>query len=126
MKKLHTILTIFALCFYAAACGQENPVRWKGAVEDNGGGRYTLVMTAEIADGWHMYDLGPYEGGPNATTIRFVAGDGVETDGKLVQKTESKRVFDKMFEMQIGYFEHRAVFEQAVTLSAPSAVVKAR
>jgi len=125
MKRLHTILTIFALCFSAAACGQENPVRWKGAVEDNGGGRYTLVMTAEIADGWHMYDLGPYEGGPNATTIRFVAGDGVETDGKLVQKTESKRVFDKMFEMQIGYFEHRAVFEQAVTLSVPSAVVKA-
>ncbi len=70
MKKLHEILTILALCLSAAtAYGQESPVRWKGAVEDNGGGRYTLTMTADIAEGWHMYDLGPYEGGPNATTI---------------------------------------------------------
>ena len=126
MKRLHKILTIFALCLsFAAAYGQENPVRWKGSVEDKGDGHYTLVMTADIADGWHMYDLGPYDGGPNATTIKFNTGDGVILDGELVQKTKSKRIFDRMFEMQIGYFEHKAVFEQAITLSVPSATVKA-
>ncbi len=126
MKKLHEILTILALCLSAAtAYGQESPVRWKGSVEDNGGGRYTLTMTADIAEGWHMYDLGPYEGGPNATTITFTAADGVALDGGLVQKTKPTRVFDRMFEMEIGYFEHKAVFEQAVTLSVPTAVVKA-
>lgn len=126
MKKLHEILTVLALCLsVATAYGQENQVRWKGSVKDNGDGRYTLTMTAEIADGWHMYDLGPYEGGPNATTIKFTAADGVALDGELVQKTKPMRVFDRMFEMEIGYFEHKAVFEQAVKLSAPSAVVKA-
>jgi len=126
MKTLNRFLTIFVLCIsVAAARGQENPVRWKGSVEDKGDGRYTLVMTAAIADGWHMYDLGPYEGGPNATAIKFAAADGVSFDGELVQKIESKRVFDKMFEMEIGYFEHKAVFEQSVTLSVPTAEVKA-
>ncbi len=126
MNTLNRFLTIFVLCLsIAAARGQENPVRWKGSVEDKGGGRYTLVMTAAIADGWHMYDLGPYEGGPNATAIKFAAADGVSLDGELVQKTKSKRIFDQMFEMEIGYFEHKAVFEQSVTLSVPTATVKA-
>ena len=126
MKIIRNILFIaLALAVLPAAAQVENVVKWTNSVNDNGDGKYTLVLTADINDGWHIYDLQNYEGGPNPTTIRFVAGEGAELDGAMRQLSSPVKIYDDIFGMEIGYFEKKAVFEQDVMLSAQSATVKA-
>ena len=126
MIIIRNILFIaLALAVLPAAAQVENVVKWTNSVNDNGDGKYTLVLTADINDGWHIYDLQNYEGGPNPTTIRFVAGEGAELDGAMRQLSSPVKIYDDIFGMEIGYFEKKAVFEQDVRLSAQSATVKA-
>ena len=48
-----------------------DPVSWSTSVEQVGDGEYRIDFKATIEQGWHLYDLGPYEGGPLATTFTF-------------------------------------------------------
>ena len=126
MKIIRNILFIaLALAVLPAAAQVENVVKWTNSVNDNGDGKYTLVLTADINDGWHIYDLQNYEGGPNPTTIRFVAGEGAELDGAMRQLSSPVKIYDDIFGMEIGYFEKNAVLEQDVRLSAQTSTVNA-
>lgn len=84
-------------------------------------------MRATIAPGWHIYDLGPYEpgSGPNPTEITFTPGEGAATEGALQILSTPVRVYDDIFEIEIGYFEKSAVFSQNIRLTAPQATVGA-
>ncbi len=124
MKIIRNIL--FALFVLLAATGMaQEEVKWKSSVEPKGDGRYTLVISARIAEGWHLYDFGPYEGGPNPTLITFQAPEGVTLDGATRIAAPVNRVYDDIYMMEIGYFEDNARFEQDVTLSGEGAEVKA-
>lgn len=117
MRPIRNIFIIIAICIATSvSAAQDSHIKWSKSVKADGEGKYTLIIAAAIDDGWHLYDLGPYEGGPNATVIQFSATDGVTLDGALRQTTIPTRVFDKTFGMEIGYFEHRAVFEQDIVL----------
>lgn len=90
----------------------ENPVSWKfGATGQQ------AEITATISGEWHMYDIGPYEGGPNATTFTFDLPAGVTLDGGIVQVTKPTRVQDEIFGMEIGYFAKTAKFVQKFKVS---------
>ena len=51
-----------------------DPVAWETSVESMGEDVYLLRIEARIEAPWHIYDTGPYEGGPNPTTISFESG----------------------------------------------------
>ncbi|MDO4759091.1 MAG: cytochrome c biogenesis protein CcdA [Rikenellaceae bacterium] len=100
-------------------------VHWKSSVEHIADNKYQLIFEAAIPAGYHMYDMGPYQGGPNATTITITPGAGVTLDGAVEQLTEPKRYFDEMFGMEIGTFEDTARFSQKITLSQAKSEAKA-
>ena len=111
MKLLRKII-VALFCFVPlAASAQESNVRWSHTVTDNGKGSYTLLVKADIADGWHIYDQEYI----NPTTIKFECSEGVALDGAL--RIESKTVVkaDDIFG-KVGYFEKEALFEQNVTV----------
>lgn len=110
MKKISLLLLSFIFSFHASAQFGENPVRWNCKVEDN-----AIVINASIDAPWHMYDLGPYKEGPNATTIKFSFPEGVSAVGDIQTITEPTRYFDEMFQMEIGYFEKKAQFRQEIS-----------
>lgn len=123
MKALR-FLVLTAAMLAATAVSAQNIVKWSQSVKDNGNGHYTLAVKASIADGWHLYDLGPYKEGQE-TKITFTSDDPFSTAGVLRQTTEPKRVFEEAFNAEIGYFEKKAVFEQDIILSAESATITA-
>ncbi len=126
MKIFRITLITTTLCLLTlAVSAQGKHIKWSQSVKDNGAGKYTLTATASIENGWHLYDIEQRKGGPTATTIEFSSPESVVFDGALRQATEPKRVFDKTFGMEIGYFEHRAVFEQDITLNGESATITA-
>lgn len=125
MKNLFYRLftSLVALLMVQAVSAQT--VSWKmeaGEIED---GRCRLVLTAEIPDGYHMYDLGPYVGGPTATSILFTV-EGGETEGELKALTEAHKAYDDIFMMEIGTYEMAAEFEQWIRLEGESARLTAQ
>lgn len=100
-------------------------VGWTGSVEPLGGAEYELRFEAAIPSGFHMYDMGPYEGGPNPTVITLSPEAAVELVGSVEQRTKPHRYFDQMFGMEIGTFSGKALFTQRVRLTAAQAKVRA-
>lgn len=58
-----------------------DPVAWETSVESMGEDVYLLRIEARIEAPWHIYDMGPYEGGPNPTTISFESNPDAELIG---------------------------------------------
>lgn len=104
---------------------QENPVAWSVSSQKIGDGVYEVVFTANIPAPWHMYDLGPYDGGPNSTLFRFEPGEGLELDGGVYMVDKPVRKFDESFGMEVGHFTGKARFGQKVKLSGAGAVLPA-
>ena len=117
-KKIGLLLLV-VLASIGNLSAQENPVHWKTSVEKGSNGVYTIRFTARIDAPWHMYDMGPYEGGPNATTITFTPDKSYSLVGSVKQVSTPTKKYDPLFEMEIGTFAGKATFTQQVKL-APS------
>lgn len=126
MHKLlrHSLLTLTALLTAALAAAQS--VTWKSSVEPLGGDGYRIVLEAAIPAGYHMYDMGPYEGGPTATTIVLTPGEGVQLDGPVEQLTKAHTYYDELFGMQIGTLSGKPRFAQKVHLATAKGTVAAQ
>ena len=126
MHKLlrHSLLTLTALLTAALAAAQS--VTWKSSVEPLGGDAYRIVLEAAIPAGYHMYDMGPYEGGPTATTIVLTPGEGVQLDGPVEQLTKAHTYYDDLFGMQIGTLSGKPRFAQKVYLATAKGTVTAQ
>ena len=122
-KLIRTLLPVLAAMIATTVSAQS--VSWKSSVQHLDGQTYRIVLEASIPAPWHMYDMGPYEGGPNATTITFTPGEGAVLEGGVEQLTRPERHYDKTFGMEIGTFARKAQFAQSVKLTAPQATVKA-
>ena len=126
MHKLlrYSLLTLTALLTAALAAAQS--VTWKSSVEPLGGDAYRIVLEAAIPAGYHMYDMGPYEGGPTATTIVLTPGEGVQLDGPVEQLTKAHTYYDELFGMQIGTLSGKPRFAQKVHLATAKGTVTAQ
>lgn len=110
MKNYILLLLSFILVSLGA---KADPINWNFKLEDKGNGEIELVATATIQKGWHIYDTDVPKGGPNATSISIEEIKGVSPIGKLqYNKTNHKKGFDNVFEMEIGHFDNLATFTQ--------------
>jgi len=115
MRKITTILA----AIFVASAATAQTAEWKHRVEEQGDGRYRILLEASIPERYHMYDMGPYSSeGPNATTFVFTPGEGVELVGGTELLTPPHRYHDEMFDMEIGTLEGTALFAQDVRLTA--------
>ncbi len=125
MQKFLRMLLLPMAALFSAAVAQAQLVTWSSSVEPLGGENYRIVLEAAIPQSYHMYDMGPYQGGPNPTTITFTPGDGITLVGGVEQLSTPERHFDPSFGMEIGSFSGKARFAQQVRLTAPQATVTA-
>lgn len=104
---------------------QQNPVSWKTSVTQIEDSVYQIIFEADIENRWHLYDIGPYENGPNATAFTFDLPENVNLTGTIEMIDKPVKKFDDMFGMEIGSFEKKARFAQKVKLLTESASLKA-
>lgn len=126
MHKLIRVCLLTLATVLSAFTASAQSVTWKSSVEPLDGDIYRIVFEASIPTPYHMYDMGPYEGGPNATTIVITPGEGMTLDGGVEQLTTPERHYDEMFSMEIGTFSGKAQFAQRVRLTAEQATAKAQ
>lgn len=126
MKLIKNLFLTLMLAFVSVAVVAQpvEPVFWKTSVEAQGDGLYKITFTASIEQGWHLYDMGPYEiGGPMATAFTFEPASDYSLEGEMVAEGELIKHYDDVYEMEVGYYEGSVAFSQLVK-SSEGAVVK--
>jgi thiol:disulfide interchange protein DsbD len=115
---------LIAVCSFQSLTAQvEDPVKWKQSAVKVSDCEYDIVFTGTIEDHWHVYSMTMKgDDGPQPSKIMVDKGKGYETVGKA---TEGKpiKAFDKVFEMDVAYFEKTVTFKQRIRILSDQEVV---
>src|SRR5688572_18386340 len=116
------ILLFIGLFFSIGVFGQiYNPVKWTFELNHISKNQYLLVAKASIEDGWWVYSqhLGGNDG-PIPTTITYDEGTHYKLSGKNKESNNSKKGWDKFFEMDVTKFMKYYTIEQKIKITDPS------
>ena len=103
----------------------EQPASWSYDVSQISDNSYEIRFSASLRAPWHMYDLGPYENGPQPTRFTFELPQGVYLEEDIRMESPPPREHDPLFGMDIGSFGGTGVFVQKIRLEIPAAIVSA-
>ena len=95
------------------------PVHFTSQLKELKGGEGELVFSATIDAGWHVYSTGLGNDGPISATFNAVKMEGVETVGKLQARGNEIKQFDKLFSMELRFFEKAVTFVQKIRFTKP-------
>jgi len=125
MKRISLVLTFVILSAFGAFAQLENPVSWSYAAKKISKTEAVVYLKATIEDDWHIYSQNIKPGGPNKTTFTFTPSKDFTLVGK---PTEPKPItkFEKVFKMDVLYFENEVVFQQKIKLNKGTTVVKGK
>ena len=122
MKRL--VLILFVGLLTLAAEGQMvNPVHFSSQLKTLKGGEAEIIFSATIDDGWHVYSTDMGSDGPISATFNVVKMEGVETVGKLQPRGQVTKQYDKMFGMELRFFEKKGQFVQRVRFTQSKYVI---
>ena len=97
-----------------------DPVHFSSKLKMLKGDEAEIVFTANIDAGWHVYSTDLGSGGPISASFNVVKMDGAEAIGKLQPRGKEIKQFDKLFDMDVRYFEHAATFVQKIRFTKPA------
>ena len=99
-----------------------DPVHFTSQLRELVNDEAEIIFTAKIDQGWHVYSTNLTDG-PIAATFNVVKMEGVEKVGKLRPRGNEQKVFDKLFDMEVRYFENTATFVQKIKFTKPKYVI---
>lgn len=113
---MRNIFSAFITCLLIVSTGLAqivDPVSWSFTVEVNGD-EATLISTATIDEGWHVYaQVLESDMGPVPTEFTFEPTKNYKLTGKN-EESKTYQEYDKNFEMNLSYFKSTAVFKQKI------------
>lgn len=113
MKKV-SFAIVLIMCLSAAVAQQK--ISWAFSAKKLPGNKYELHMTATPPAGWHIYSQNTPDGGPIPTTFTFNNNALTTLSGKVKENGKTVKYYDKIFKVNVIYFEGKADFVQVVTL----------
>jgi thiol:disulfide interchange protein len=123
MKKIFSVFILLCLGLFASA-QIYTPVTWKFEAENITKSSATLVITANIAQGWHVYSQFIEDGGPIPTSFSFEKSSAYSLDGTVSESPKAVGGFDPTFKMQISWHKNQVRFSQKIKLTQPKVEVK--
>lgn len=125
MKNIFRFFLLFlvTLVFNNALAQISDPVKWKSSSKKISDCEYELQFTGTIEEHWHVYSLVTTgEDGPMPSRFDFDKNPDFELIGKTTEGTPVK-IFDKVFSMNVAYFEKIVTFKQKIRLKTDQEVV---
>ena len=114
------LFSLLAVIFSISVRGQMmDPVHFTSQLKMLDNGEAEIIFNATVDPGWHVYSTDLGNDGPVSATFNAVKMDGVETVGKLKPRGNVTKQFDKMFDMELRFFEHKATFVQKIRFIKP-------
>ena len=118
MKK-HLAILWLLLVVISAKAQIMDPVHFSSQLKELKNGEAELVFNATIDAGWHVYSTNLGSDGPISASFHKVKMDGAETVGSLQARGNEIKQFDKLFEMELRYFEQTVTFVQKIKFTKP-------
>ncbi len=121
MRRLYTLLALW-LAVLSMSAQMVDPVHFTTQLKELSNDEAEIIFTGKIDAGWHVYST-DLSGGPIPATFNKVKMEGVETVGKLKPRGNEQKKFDKLFDMDVRYFEGTATFVQKVRFTKEKYVI---
>ena len=118
MKKLLTIL-IGLTAVLTAAAQMQDPIHFHSELKRISDTEAELLFQATIDAGWHVYSTGLGNNGPISATFHADRMEGAQTVGALKARGNEIKQFDKLFGMEVRYFEQAVTFVQKIRFTQP-------
>jgi len=119
MKKTFLLSCLLMVLGLTTAFAQiQDPVQFKSEWKKISDTEAQIVFTGVIDEGWHVYSTDLPSGGPISATFNTDTMEGIELDGKLMPEGKEIEAFDKVFDMNLRYFEEKATFVQKLKITA--------
>lgn len=133
MKKFFRIVLLASAFLFNYNCGNNDenrpatlfsnasaqliqPVKWKFSVKRESKEEAILIAEAKVEKGWHLYSQTlTNPDGPRPTVFTFEKDKRYELKGET-KEPNAHEVFDKVFEMNVKYFDGQAQFSQRVKI----------
>ena len=125
MKNIFKFFILLAGIFIAnlATAQVVDPVKWKTSSKKISDCEYEIAFTGTMEEHWHVYSLNQIgNDGPMPANIFVDKSADYETIGKPTEGTPIKAM-DKVFEMEVLYFEKTVTFKQKIRLKANKDIV---
>ncbi len=116
MVRKFLFLSLFLIISFNSFSQILRPVRWRWRVEKLNENEYNLIFNARIQDTWSLYSQHIKEGGPVPTSFTFDEGDHYQLIGEVKESDNVESIHDKVFDMQIKKFHHKATFTQTIKI----------
>ena len=114
------MITLWVALFALVAQGQMvDPVHFTSKLKMLKDGEAEIVFSATIDNGWHVYSTDMGNDGPISATFNVVKMEGAEKVGKLKPRGNVIKQFDKLFGMELRFFEKKAEFVQRIRFTKP-------
>jgi len=116
----NTVLAVLCLFVFTAVHAQLiDPVHFSATLKTGQGAEAEIVFKASIQPGWHVYSTDIGDDGPTEATFNVVRMEGAERVGKLTPQGNVIKKMDRMFGMEVKYFEGTATFVQKIRFTKP-------
>lgn len=123
MRKKCFLLLLMFIALAAHAQIQE-PVKFKTELKTLSDTEGEIVFTATVDKGWHVYSTELDDGGPVSATFNVDKITGAELAGKLKPTGKEISTYDKLFEMNVRYFENTAQFIQKIKFTSDTYTIE--
>lgn len=118
MKKTMTLALVMLVTILANA-QMLNPVKFTSQLKTNSTADGEIIFSGKLDNGWHVYSTGLGSDGPISATFNVNKLDGVQLVGKLKALGHEISAYDKLFGMNLRYFEGSVQFVQKVRFTKP-------
>ena len=118
MKKVFIIL-VSLMVVLGIHAQMVDPVHFTSKLKMGEGAEAEIIFHATIDDGWHVYSTELGDDGPIEATFNVEKMEGAELVGKLTPVGKVIKKMDKLFNMELKYFEKEATFIQKIRFTKP-------
>ena len=101
-----------------------NPVKFTVSQKMTSSNEVEVSFHGTISAGWHVYSVNLPSGGPTSANMNTEKAEGASAVGKLEARGKEISVYDKMFGMNVRYFENKVLFVQKYKITANTYHIK--
>ncbi len=96
----------------------EEPIRWSQKIDMTSTTEGTMVFSATIDRGWHMYGLKLPDDGPRPTKFSFDKLEGVELVGDIMPSRAPHEQVDMIFHLKLSWWDADVNFIQKFKITS--------
>lgn len=116
MKRFLSFLFLCVVCCSMFAQQLQQPVKWSISLSEKESSSSTILFSALVEEGWHVYTTSLPDDGPVPTQIIFDSLSNVILVGDLESETPIVTKYDEAFAMNLSWYDGNVNLSQSIKI----------